>query len=151
MVPVLGSRFDVPDAYDALYADMIQHGDAAFTLQHVVDAHAAQTATEHSKPIAIVFALVGLYLHVEKDYTGRQIQQIHMRMGRHKQQWPHLHLPVNRGAMTPETVLSAAPGEPRDAAIDAWCASVWEAFTESHDTIANLVREYGQSQSLSRG
>jgi hypothetical protein len=37
-------------------------------------------------------------------------------------------------------VLAAAEGPSRDALIDSWCASVWEAWNESHDDIANLAR-----------
>ncbi len=48
--------------------------DPAFIHQHIVDAFAAQTADEHTRPIKLTFALAGLYLHVEKGFTGRQVQ-----------------------------------------------------------------------------
>ncbi len=38
--------------------------DAAFIHQHAVDAIAAQNADAQTKPIAIAFALVGLYLAI---------------------------------------------------------------------------------------
>jgi uncharacterized protein DUF5946 len=143
VVLFLGSRFDVPDAYETLYADMIQHGDAAFTLQYVVDAHAAQTATPHAKPISVAFALVGLYLHVEKGYSGRQVQRVHMRMARNNRPWPHVQLPVDRGAVTAATALEATPGSERDKAIESWCRSVWDAFRDSRGTIVELLRTCG--------
>lgn len=40
----------------------LAHRDPAFLHQHVVDAFAAQHADDSTKPITLVFALVGLYL-----------------------------------------------------------------------------------------
>lgn len=42
------------------------HPDPPFIHQHLVDAFAAETADESTKPMKITFALIGLYLHVEK-------------------------------------------------------------------------------------
>ena len=47
--------------------------DPAFIHQHVMDAWAVQTADELTKPIQLTFALVGLYLHVEMAFSGRQV------------------------------------------------------------------------------
>ena len=115
---------------------------AAFVLQHAVDAHAAQTATDRTRPIALIFALVGLYLRVEKGLSGKQVQQVHMRLGRRKRHWPAIPLPRDRGAMTPRDVLAVPPGAERDRAIDAWCKSVWDAFAGSRETIVELLREH---------
>jgi hypothetical protein len=37
-------------------------------------------------------------------------------------------------------VVRIAPGVARDAAIDAWCGSVWEAWRDTHAAIAKLIR-----------
>src|SRR5437762_13393080 len=47
----------------------LSHNDRSFIHQVVVDAYAAQTADETSKPIGVAFALLGLYLHHERGYT----------------------------------------------------------------------------------
>jgi hypothetical protein len=126
-------------AYDEVYAYTM--GRPGFILQHVVDAFAAQTANDHSKPIGVVFGLVGLYLRVEKQFSSRQVQEAHAELARRKRVWPSVHLPDNRGGMTVADVL--APPEPeRDRAIDEWCRSVWAAFTGSRGTIIALLREY---------
>ena len=57
-------------AYDELASYTLIHGDPAFIHQHVVDAFGAQHATDHSKPIGVAFALIGLYLHVERGRSG---------------------------------------------------------------------------------
>ena len=73
----------------------------------------------HTKPIGLAFALIGLYLHVERGMSGRDVQRVHMQLGRRKQPWPAFALPHHRGAMTAADVMAAAPGPERDRAIDA--------------------------------
>ena len=126
--------------YDDVYVYTM--GRPNFILQHVVDAFAAQTASDDSKPIGVVFALVGLYLHVEKQVPGRQIQQVHQQLGRRKRQWPIVDLPKDRGTMTVADVLAAPAGPERDRAIDGWCQSVWTAFRGNRQMIIDLLQEY---------
>ncbi len=127
------------DAYDELQCYTLAHRDPAFIHQHVVDAWTAQHADEQTKPIALAFALFGLYLHVEKGLSGRHVQRAHMALARKGVTWPAFALPANRGAISAARVMAAAAGPERDAAIDAWCASVWAAFHASHAQIAELL------------
>jgi hypothetical protein len=128
-------------AYDEVYAYTM--GRPGFILQHVVDAFGAQTATRESKPIRVVFSLVGLYLHVEKQFPGRQVQQAHVELGRRKRAWPAVALPTNRGVITALDVLATAAGDHRDKAIDEWCASVWTAFKDNRSLVIGLLSEHG--------
>ena len=134
---------DEDEAYDELCACTLAHGDPAFVHQHVVDAYAAQHAGEGTKPIGLTFALVGLYLHLVKGRTGREVQRVHMLLARQKQSWPAFPLPATRGSMTAVDVMAVPPGAGRDRAIDAWCASVWEAFRGSHRAIEDLLARHG--------
>ncbi len=131
------------DAYHELCGYTVTRGDPAFIHQHVVDAFTAQTADENTKPITLTFALVGLYLHVERHFTGKQVQQAHGYLARRKRSWPSFPLPGKRGATTAIDVLAHSAGHARDEAIHAWCASVWDAFRETHDLVANLLSSYG--------
>src|SRR5580698_5415366 len=99
-------------AFDEVYAYTM--GRPGFILQHVVDAFAVQTATDASKPIGVVFGLVGLYLRVEKGFSGRQVQKAHMQMGRRTREWPRASLPDDRGSVTVVDVLAACAGPERD-------------------------------------
>ena len=47
-------------AFDEVY--VYSMGRPGFILQHVVDAFAVQTFNNESKPISVVFGLLGLYL-----------------------------------------------------------------------------------------
>ena len=72
------------DAYNELYCYAIAHEDPTFIRQLVVDAWMAQNANEETKPIGLTFALVGLYLHVERGFSGLQVHHAHRTMSRVK-------------------------------------------------------------------
>ena len=129
------------DAYDELQCYTLAHADPAFVHQHVVDAWAAQHADDQTTPIALAFALFGLYLHVEKGLSGRHVQRAHMALARKGKTWPAFTLPPERGTITALRVMAAAAGPERDAAIDAWCASVWAAFHGSHRQVEELLEQ----------
>ncbi len=128
------------DPYDDLRAYALERADETFILQHLVDAHAAQTANETTKPISVAFALMGLFLFLEMNYTGRNVQLAHMRMARHKKVWPVFSLPQDRGAITAAEVMSAEAGPARDAMIRTWCEAVWGTWKDSQSLVRTWVR-----------
>jgi len=130
-------------AYHELCFYTLTHGDPAFVHQHVVDAYAAQSADARAKPIKLTFALVGLYLHLEHGFSGKEVQRAHMRLAAQRKDWPTFAFPPDRGALTGIDVLTHAPGPARDAAIGAWCASVWAAYSDAHRSVAELLRTQG--------
>jgi len=140
------SPLDIAAAEDAAYQQLqcytLQRGDVEFIHQHVVDAWAAQHANAASKPIGVAFALGGLYLHLERGFTGRQVQQAHMALARQPREWPSYPLPATRGSFSVIDVVAAPAGAQRDEAIDTWCVSVWAAYADSHDAVAALWRQF---------
>jgi len=120
----------------------LAHQDPAFIHQHIVDAFIAQTADENSKPIAVAFALFGLHLYLDKNYSGKQVQLAHMALARHKREWPKFNLPQTRGEITVTDVLNEPPGTSRDAKIREWCATVWQEYSESHQRVRDLFSKY---------
>lgn len=130
------------DQYNQLAYYTLAHPDPAFLHQLVVDAHTAQKAGEETKPIAIVFALIGLYLHLEKGYTGRQVQRAHMQLAKWPNTWVKPPLPAERGAIRISHVLATEPGPARDAIIERWCGSVWESWLESRPQIVEIAAKY---------
>lgn len=128
------------DAYNQLCCYTLTHSGADFIHQHVVDAFAAQDATPNDKPIRLAFALVGLYLHVERGFSGREVQRAHMKLCRTRQAWPTFSIPENRGKIDANTVLAAATNE-REGMIRNWTTSVWQAFADQRDTIEKLLAE----------
>jgi hypothetical protein len=130
-------------AYDELCCYTLSLGDPEFIHQHVVDAYAAQTATADDKPIRLAFALVGLYLHLERGFTGKQVQLAHMKLAQRKQEWPRFDLPEWRGNLTAADPMDAPPGAERDAAIKRWCQDVWLAYESQKDVLVSLLRSNG--------
>ena len=103
----------------------------------------AQNAAEDESSIGFTFALVGLYLHVERGFTGRQVQQVHMQLAKHQLQWPAFRIPQDRGEVTATHVLQASEGPNRDQMIHLWCTSVWEAFSDNRELVASLLQSCG--------
>ncbi|HEY0369942.1 MAG TPA: DUF5946 family protein [Chthoniobacterales bacterium] len=128
------------EAYHELCAYTLTHGDAAFIHQHVVDAYCAQNATRETKPIAITFALLGLCLHAERSFNGRQVQLAHMHLAREKRTWPTFNLPDQRGSITTRDVIHKTEGAERDAAISEWAMMVWQAYACDPATAASVRR-----------
>jgi hypothetical protein len=132
------------EAFDELCAYTLTRGDETFIHQHVVDAFAAQSADECTAAIKLTFALAGLYLHVEQNFTGREGQRVHMQMGRSKRIWPSFTIPCEHGSITAADVLSRSAGVERDQAIHAWSVSVWKAFRANKRAVEELLSHYPQ-------
>ncbi len=135
-------------AYDELTAYTWSHAGPDFVHQHAVDAWTAQHADATTRPIGITFALVGLLLHVDRGWSGRQVQRAHMALGRKNEgrrrlRWPELVLPEDRGDVTAIDVVAASPGSDRDRELDRWCAAVWLAYGENHEAVSRFLREHG--------
>ena len=140
---VSGSMSSRQDALDTLMAYTWARGDTEFIHQLAIDAYGAQNADERTKPIGMTFALIGLYLAVEKGWSGKQVQRAHMLLGRRRRAWPQFDLPQNRGSITILDVLDVPEGPERDRSIHRWCKAVWAAFAGSRPTIVALLAEYG--------
>ncbi|MBS1809060.1 MAG: hypothetical protein JST84_12930 [Acidobacteria bacterium] len=131
-----------PHIYNELCSYTLAHAAPSFIHQHVVDAIHAQTCTACDRPLKLAFALVGLYLHIEKEFTGKQVQLVHTKLARRKQSWPVFLLPQSRGAITIKDVIAAPAGAARDRMIHQWCLSVWEAFCDQRPAIIKLLTEH---------
>jgi hypothetical protein len=126
------------EAYYELCYYTSKHYDNYFIHQHVVDAFAAQYADEKTKPITITFALVGLYLLLEKNFTGKEVQQAHIQLAKHKKIWLNFKLPEYRGDITVYDVVKVHESNCDE--FIRWCSSVWDAYKEHHLKVKYLVK-----------
>lgn len=144
----LDSRYNASPACFALYGELTGYtvgrgyraGD--FIHQLLVDAYAAQHASDRMRPIGLPFALIGLYLVNERGGTGVDSQNMHIRLANHPNKpktWPHFPPRTHAGSLTVADMLSAPPGDERDNALRAWNRSVWEAWRDQRDAIASLI------------
>ncbi len=128
------------DLYNELSYYTLQHSDPEFFIhQYIVDAYAAQHATDNPKPITNAFALIGLYLFAEKKYTGKAVQKAHMALAKNKKTWPQFIPPKERPHITVREVLNTKPGLLRDEAIKQWAESVWDSWKNEHQKIKELI------------
>ena len=131
------------DAYHELSAYSLSHGGKEFVHQYVVDAYGAQSATPSGKPIRLAFALIGLYLHLDRGFDGRQVQRVHKTLGDRTHSWPAFALPDHRGTVSAADVMAAPEGDARDRAIEDWCQSVWASYAEARPLVEALLRQHG--------
>jgi len=129
--------------YHALCAYTLSHADPVFLHQYVVDTHCIQNATAQTKGIAMSFALIGLYLAVEKNISGKQVQRFHMQMARVREPWPRFTPPSAPAPITASDVMAAPPGIPRDRMILAWAEAVWSSCSSE---VQNQVRALAHSE-----
>ncbi|WIG60676.1 MAG: hypothetical protein OJF49_003424 [Ktedonobacterales bacterium] len=125
--------------YGELTAYTVTRGDVAFMHQHAVDTYGAQHAGEQARPITVAFALIGLYLACEQDYSGKKVQHMHMLLARRTKTWPPFTPPALRGSLTVLDVLRAPPGEQRDHMLRQWRQSVWDAWSQEHARVRALL------------
>ena len=119
------------EAYYDLTCWTLVRQDAGFVHQHAVDAYAAQHVGERMRPITAVFALIGLYLAVERGYTGREVQLVHMKIGR-RRDWPRLEPPKDRGELTVMDILLAATDAKKEEMLMRPTASVRQTREDRH-------------------
>jgi hypothetical protein len=77
-----------------------------------------------------------------QQFSGKQVQRVHMELALQKHVWPTFALPLLRGFVSAAQVVAAPEGAERNQLIHAWCASVWEAFRESHQAVAGLLSDH---------
>lgn len=135
------------DDYNELSYYTLAHPHPSFIHQHIVDAYTAQHADEKTKPIAVAFAPIGLYLYIEENYSGKEVQETHMQLANNRRQWPPFNLPKQRGIVTVSDVLAEPAGQWRDSMIRTWCISVWEAWKESRTMVIDLLQSESRSMS----
>jgi hypothetical protein len=139
----------LPDAdqcqqlFNELSAYTLTHGGREFIHQHVVDAHGAQHGGGSPSNIRLAFSLIGLYLALEKGYTGREVQLAHMRLGKTRRQYPAHPRPAEFAKLTVADPMGAEPGKPRDEMILKWAAAVWDSWASAQpwtrETVTKLL------------
>jgi hypothetical protein len=120
----------------------LAHGDPKFIHQHLVDAYGAQHVRLSKSTIGGAFALAGLYLAVERGFSGRQVQKTHMLMARTSKDWPRFNPPEDVGPLTVADVLAVEPGPRRDDKLMEWCAGIWAAWSPEHARVREMVDRY---------
>ena len=129
------------DKYHQLSFYTLSLQDKDFIHQHIVDAYAAQTADKDTKPITLFFSLTGLYLLIEKNFSGKQVQQAHQTMAAKTKVFIKISLPENKGELSVVDVLKVPEGVERNLMIKKWCLSVWNAYASQHRQVIEATNK----------
>jgi hypothetical protein len=115
--------------------------DPEFIHQLIVDTYMAQHFGQKVKPMGITFALVGLYLVNEKGYTGKMVQDVHVRLANANlsKSWPYFPQPTKKSSITVKTVLESPD---KKKAIKDWSESVWDIWKDQKGSIAELLGNF---------
>jgi hypothetical protein len=142
-------HLDRPDRFNAsgecwqLFSDLscytVAKQDAGFIHQHAVDAYAAQHAGGKTRNITVAFGLIGLYLALERGYTGKQVQRAHQQIARVQKDWPRLEPPARPACLTVMDVLSVPDGPGKDAVIRQWMTEVWASWVERQAWVREIT------------
>jgi hypothetical protein len=133
------------ELYGELAANNMAEMDPFFHHQLCVDAYGAQHSGGPVKPITTVFSLVGLYLAVERGFTGRQVQNAHMKLAKKAEkgaEWPRLEPPERTWEITVSDVMCAEAGNSRKEMIKKWAETVWRSWAHQHDRIRTLCEKW---------
>lgn len=140
----LADRYHASVACWQLYGELTAYTltlqDPEFIHQLAIDTYTAQHASANIKPIGLTFALVGLYLACEHNYTGKQVQKAHMLLAATPKRWPQWQLPTKKAALTVQDVLNAPESE-RQQMIKQWQQAIWQIWASEQGKVAELVHE----------
>ncbi|HEY4385235.1 MAG TPA: DUF5946 family protein [Ktedonobacteraceae bacterium] len=134
------ASFACRQLYDELTAYILSLQDAYFIHQFAVDAYTAQHAGPAIKPIALTFALAGLYLAFEHNYTGKQVQKAHTLLAATPKRWPQFQLPEEKASLTILDVLNTLENARNDMRRQ-WGKAVWKIWKSGHTKVVELVHE----------
>jgi len=113
----------------------LNKGDKEFIHQHVVDAYTAQFADDSTKPITLFFALAGLYLFLEKNFSGKEVQNAHIRMAHKTKEYPKIKLQPLTAEFKITEVFKSNDLIETDKNIYKWCVSVWQSYSDVHEMV----------------
>jgi hypothetical protein len=107
--------------------------------QLLVDTYGAQHPGPPSKPIRLVYSLVGLHLALEQGFNGLEVRQVHQRMGKPRADWPVFARPAHLGLLTVDALARAGADaesvEGHARALREWAADVWRAWSSEHEAV----------------
>ena len=123
---------------------------AGYELEHVtelgrwhqllVDTYGAQHVGEGTPRIGPAFALIGLYLALERGWDGLAVRDAHRALARAHRDWPSF-LPAPRfqdGLTVADLTLAGSP-EAHVEVLRAWAGEVWAGWADRQESVRALT------------
>jgi hypothetical protein len=105
--------------------------------QTCVDAYGAQHTGAMTPAITTAFALIGLYLVLERGLAGYQVREAHSYLAQRGLSWPRYDRPPAAGKVTIVDVHGAATAAHGELVLR-WGSSVWTAWEHTHEAIRTV-------------
>ena len=116
--------------------------DSYFIHQLIVDTYAAQHFGKSTKSMQITFALIGLYLVFEHYYSGKQVQNVHILLGKRNKEWPRIFIEPEEKAKITVLDVVRTPDEEKNGKITEWAKAVWETWKPQQGKVERLLQKY---------
>ena len=141
--PIVGTRNASPECLAVLDEVVAREiGDAARLgnwHQMTVDAYHAQHVAATSPPIAPAFALIGLYLALERGLDGLRVRDAHGFLARTRRDWPRFEPPMHDWPVTVRDVATADGPVAHLEQVRRWGASAWEGWLADQQRVRDLA------------
>ena len=105
--------------------------------QTAVDAYLLQHVGAATKPLAVNFALNGLYLVLERGWAGTAARAAHQRLAARvpREEWVGIEPPAHVGDIRVLDVVRAEDAHETAKLIQQWGWSVWRAWHHAHEEV----------------
>ena len=140
------SRFNASSECLELFRELsgihFDEADPSFIHQIALDCYGAQHVCGPAKPITTAYSLIGLCLHIEHGFTGRQVQRAHTILARKPATWPELPAPTHRYPITVASVVACEHAAVRTERLEDWARSTWDAWRNEHMWVRSIIRNH---------
>jgi hypothetical protein len=91
--------------------------------------------------MTVCFALNGLYLVLERGWSGIRARGAHGHLARTvaREDWPSFEPPTVGGPLTVLDVALSADPAAQAVAVEAWGRSVWASWSHVHDVVRGMT------------
>ncbi len=139
-------RSTASEACHALYGEVLGYehehlAELGGWHQLLVDTYGAQHVGPRSPAITGAFGLIGLYLTLERGWTGLRVRAAHQALAARYRDWPLLGRPPEAASMTVQDLAFAGTPAEYVEVLHDWAGTVWASWRREHPRIAELVRE----------
>jgi Family of unknown function (DUF5946) len=110
--------------------------------QLLVDTYTAQHVGPNAAAITGAFALVGLYLALERGWSGLEVRDAHQALANRYRDWPRFAGAARaQAAVTVEDLALAATTSQYAETLHRWARAVWASWRDEHGLVRALVGE----------
>jgi hypothetical protein len=107
--------------------------------QTYVDSYGAQHVGPRMAPITIAFALNGLYLVLERGWTGLQVREAHGYLANTVDRWPTFTPPEQVGDLTVFDLSMASSPTEHIEILQRWAHMVWASWEHVHRQVIDMT------------